>query len=75
MAKRKVSLKFLTYNIHHGEGMDSRYDYQRLVKTILKEKPDFVSLQEVDKKTRRSNNIDQSKIIGELTGRRSFNHL
>ena len=68
IAKTKVSFKFLTYNIHHGEGMDGKYDYKRLVKTILKERPDFVSLQEVDKLTRRSNKVDQSELIGKLTG-------
>jgi endonuclease/exonuclease/phosphatase family metal-dependent hydrolase len=61
-------LRVLTYNIHHGEAMDGKFDYQRLAKVITDCNPDVVALQEVDRKTRRADSVDQVAILAQLTG-------
>lgn len=60
-------LRVLTYNIHHGEGMDNRFDYERLAAVIQSVDPDLVALQEVDRATGRSSGVDQAAVLGELT--------
>ena len=57
----------LSYNIHHGEGVDQQFDLERIAEVINSESPDVVSLQEVDNKTRRSKGIDQAKELARLT--------
>jgi len=64
-------LRVLTYNIHHGQGTDGEFDYQRLANIITSVKPDVVSLQEVDRKTRRASGVDQAALLGKLTGMKS----
>ena len=61
-------LRVLTYNIRHGEGMDGRFDYERLAAVITAVDPDLVALQEVDRATGRSSGVDQAAVLGELTG-------
>jgi endonuclease/exonuclease/phosphatase family metal-dependent hydrolase len=61
-------LRVLTYNIHHGEGTDRKFDLERLAKIIKATEPDLVALQEVDRKTRRASGIDQPTELGKLTG-------
>ena len=61
-------LRVLTYNIHHGEAMDGKFDYERLAKVIMDLRPDVAVLQEVDRGTRRASGVDQAKLLGELTG-------
>lgn len=63
-------LRVLTYNIHHGQGTDGKFDYGRIAKIIRDLKPDVVALQEVDRKTRRAAGLDQAARLGELTGLR-----
>jgi endonuclease/exonuclease/phosphatase family metal-dependent hydrolase len=67
VSEAKPQLRVLTYNIHHGEAMDGKFDYQRLCKVIADLKPDVVGLQEVDRKTQRSSGVDQAEILGQLT--------
>jgi endonuclease/exonuclease/phosphatase family metal-dependent hydrolase len=61
-------LRVLTYNIHHGEGTDQKLDLPRIAKIITDSKADLVALQEVDNKTRRTNNVDQTAEFAKLTG-------
>lgn len=68
VSDNKPQLRVLTYNIHHGEGRDGKFDYERLAKIITDLEPDVVALQEVDRKTRRSNGVDQAVLLGKLTG-------
>lgn len=65
------TLRVLTYNIHHGQATDGKFDYARLAKTIAQLKPDVVALQEVDNKTKRANGVD---IASELGSRLDMNH-
>ncbi|MCF7974462.1 MAG: endonuclease/exonuclease/phosphatase family protein [Phycisphaerae bacterium] len=66
-----VQLRVLTYNIHHGQGMDGKFDYQRLAKIIKSVNPDVVALQEVDRKTQRASGVDQGTVLAQLTGMKS----
>jgi endonuclease/exonuclease/phosphatase family metal-dependent hydrolase len=62
------TLRILTYNIHHGEGMDGAFDLERLAGIINATHPDLVSIQEVDEGTRRSDGVHQLRELGRLTG-------
>jgi endonuclease/exonuclease/phosphatase family metal-dependent hydrolase len=66
MATNRV--RVLTYNIHHAEGTDGRFDYERLAKIIRSVEPDLVALQEVDQKTQRASGLDQPAELAKLTG-------
>jgi endonuclease/exonuclease/phosphatase family metal-dependent hydrolase len=60
------TLRVLTYNIHHGEGTDERFDYKRLAAVIERLEPDIVALQEVDYGTERASGADQAKLLAKL---------
>lgn len=64
----KPSIRVLSYNIHHGEGMDGKVDLPRLAKVIRDADPDVVALQEVDDKTKRTQGVDQTAELARLTG-------
>ncbi|MCE3015501.1 MAG: endonuclease/exonuclease/phosphatase family protein [Pirellula sp.] len=64
----KPTLRVLSYNIHHGRGLDERVDLKRIASLIRNADPDVVALQEVDRKTKRSGNVDQSSELARLTG-------
>jgi len=57
----------LTYNIHHGQGEDGKFNLPRLARVISDLKPDLVALQEVDRKTKRAGGVDQAAELGRLT--------
>lgn len=61
-------LRVLTYNIHHGEGTDGVVDLNRIARVIRESNADLVALQEVDDSTRRTNQVDQTSQLAELTG-------
>lgn len=66
-ATEPIPLRVLSYNIHHGEGIDRKLDLERIAKVILSVKPDIVALQEVDKKVKRTGNVDQPSELARLT--------
>jgi endonuclease/exonuclease/phosphatase family metal-dependent hydrolase len=68
LAQDRPQLRVLTYNIHHGQGTDDKFDLERLAKIIVSLQPDLVALQEVDRKTKRANGVDQAAELGRLTG-------
>jgi endonuclease/exonuclease/phosphatase family metal-dependent hydrolase len=53
-----TSIRFMTYNIHHGEGIDSVIDISRISKLILENEIDIATLQEVDRGVLRTGRID-----------------
>jgi len=55
-----MSLRLMTYNIRHGEGMDGVVDLDRQAKVIGEAVPDVVGLQEVDSCVKRSGRIDEA---------------
>lgn len=61
-------LRVLTYNIHHGEGVDGRLDLERIARVITDQQPDLVAVQEVDVNTRRTGGVDQAAELARLTG-------
>jgi endonuclease/exonuclease/phosphatase family metal-dependent hydrolase len=61
------TLRVLTYNIHHGEGTDGRFDLWRLAEVMKSVQPDVVALQEVDRGTERSGGVDQLAELERLT--------
>ncbi len=66
-ARTQNRIVVLSYNIHHGEGVDQQLDLKRIAEVIKSVSPDLVSLQEVDNKTTRSKGIDQAKELARLT--------
>src|SRR5688572_23737030 len=58
----------MTYNIHHGEGLDGKIDLLRISEVIKREGADIVALQEVDKGVERTARRDLPAELAELTG-------
>ena len=62
-------LKLMSYNVHHCAGADGKIDIARTAKVIASEVPDYVGLQELDRRVaKRSGGIDQPAEIGRLAG-------
>jgi endonuclease/exonuclease/phosphatase family metal-dependent hydrolase len=61
-------VRVLSYNIHHGEGLDGRIDLNRLAGVVVDVRPDVVALQEVDRNVGRSGRVDQAAELARLTG-------
>lgn len=62
-----IRLRVLSYNIHHGEGVDAKLDLSRIANVIRSVQPDLVALQEVDQNAKRSGVVDQPEELGRLT--------
>ncbi len=67
-----VTVRVLSYNIHHGEGMDGQVDLERIARVIRETEADLVALQEVDRGVRRTDRVDQPARLAELTGMRAI---
>jgi endonuclease/exonuclease/phosphatase family metal-dependent hydrolase len=69
-SQKETSLRFrvMTYNIHHGEGLDRRVDLERIARVIQQEGADIVALQEVDRGTSRVGRRDMPAELAKLTG-------
>lgn len=63
-----TTLRVMTYNIHHGEGLDGKLDLSRIAELINRERADIVALQEVDKGVRRTAGRDIPAELASLTG-------
>ena len=63
-----ATLRVLTYNLHHGEGVDGKLDLPRIAAVITASRADLVALQEVDQKATRTGGVDQAAELGRLTG-------
>lgn len=61
-------LRVVTYNIHHGRGLDGKIDLPRIARVLRSTEADIVALQEVDQGTRRSGGVDQPGELARLTG-------
>jgi endonuclease/exonuclease/phosphatase family metal-dependent hydrolase len=67
-AAERLQVRVLSYNIHHGEGVDGKLDLPRITRLIKSVSPDIVAVQEVDRKTARTNRVDQPQELSRLTG-------
>ncbi len=67
VAAQPPTLRIMTYNIHHCEGMDGKLDIERIAEIIRKSECDLVALQEVDRRTARANLVDQLAELARLT--------
>lgn len=65
--KNKKIVKFLTFNIYHGETMKGDFNLDVIAKVINDANPDFVALQEVDHKTNRAKKYDLVTELGTRT--------
>jgi len=65
---RVASFRVMTYNIHHGEGLDGKVDLARIAEVIKRERADIVALQEVDRGVARTQRRDLSAELAALTG-------
>lgn len=63
-----LTLRVLTYNIHHAEGRDGRVDLPRIADVIRSARPDLVALQEVDRGTARTGGVDQLAELARMLG-------
>ena len=68
VAELPREVRVVTYNIHHGAGLDTKIDLERIAKRVMAEKPDIIALQEVDQGTRRTKGVDQPAEFARLTG-------
>lgn len=60
--------RVISFNIHHGEGMDRRVDLERIAAIIRAEGADLIALQEVDRGTARTARRDLTAELAALTG-------
>lgn len=67
VAAEPTRLRVLSYNIHHGEGVDRKLDLERIAKVIRSANPDVVALQEVDRNVKRTGVVDQPVELARLT--------
>jgi endonuclease/exonuclease/phosphatase family metal-dependent hydrolase len=63
-----AAFTIMTFNIHHGEGLDGRVNIKRIADLIQNEKADVIALQEVDRYRWRSGYVDQARELAELLG-------
>ncbi|MDD4226506.1 MAG: metallophosphoesterase [Mariniphaga sp.] len=66
--QRENTLRIMSYNIHHGRGIDDTIDIERIGKLIVDIHPEVVGLQEVDSMMNRSNNMDILRLLSDQTG-------
>lgn len=65
--QQTTSLKIMSYNIRHGEGMDMVLDLSRAGTIIQSQSPDICGLQEVDHFCSRSDSVDQTEYLAQKT--------
>ena len=62
------TFRVMTYNIHHGAGLDGKVDLPRIAALIRREQTDIVALQEVDRGVARTARRDLPAELAALTG-------
>jgi endonuclease/exonuclease/phosphatase family metal-dependent hydrolase len=63
-----TTLRVMTYNIHHGAGLDGKVDLLRIAQLIKENGADIVALQEVDRNLPRTSRRDFPEELAALTG-------
>lgn len=70
--REQPELTVMSYNIHHGRGLDGVVDLERIAKVIVESGADIVALQEVDVDVERSGRLDIAAELARLTGLEHF---
>lgn len=65
--EKSINLKIMSYNIRHGEGLDTILDLSRSAKIIKSQLPDLCGLQEVDNFCMRSDSTGQIDYLAHNT--------
>lgn len=65
--QHSVGLKIMSYNIRHGEGIDTILDLSRSAKIIAAQTPDLCGLQEVDDFCIRTDSVGQTTYLAQST--------
>jgi len=63
-----LPVRLVTWNIHHGEGLDGTVDIDHIAAELLAQKPDVVCLQEVDVGVTRSRQLDIPQELAQRLG-------
>ena len=66
--QKERTVRIMSYNIHHGQGMDDKMDIERIGRLIIDVQPEVIGLQEVDSMVNRSGNIDILQLLAAQTG-------
>ncbi|MFC1607900.1 endonuclease/exonuclease/phosphatase family protein [Candidatus Latescibacterota bacterium] len=67
------TIRIMTFNLHHCEGIDKVYDVARIAGLIREQKTDIILCQEVDRGySDRSKNDDQPSMLAEMLGYHSY---
>lgn len=67
-AQETHKLRVITYNIHHGQGIDGKIDLSRIGSLITDNRADLAALQEVDRGVERSGKYDIMQMLSTQTG-------
>ena len=62
------TIRVMTWNIHHGRGIDGKVDLKRIAQVIRESEADVVALQEVDLGTKRTQQRDLAGELAQLCG-------
>ncbi len=65
-----AKLRIVSYNIHHGEGMDGKLDFTRIGSLLGKLNADIIAIQEIDSAATRTNG---SYGLGEMAYQTGYN--
>ena len=65
-AHEPIEIRVVSYNIHHGEGLDDKLDLPRIAQVLEQANPDIIALQEVDQNTERTEKVDQTAVLAKL---------
>ncbi|MCY9657490.1 endonuclease/exonuclease/phosphatase family protein [Paenibacillus chondroitinus] len=63
-----ASFTVMSFNMHHGEGMDGKVDIIRIADLLRHGNADIIALQEVDRYRLRSGFVDQARELSEMLG-------
>ena len=70
-SNNRPTVRLMSFNIHHGEGIDGQLDIGRIARLIVDNKIDIACLQEVDRNLPRTQKRDFPKELSILTGMQS----
>lgn len=61
-------IKIISWNVRHGLGQDGIVDIKRIGETLKSLNADIIALQEIDVNAKRSNGVNQPKVLAEILG-------